>query len=79
MNSHGTAAHELWLCIQSTGASIQCGFLNVSFDPLMPNIGIIEHLAKSVTWNGSFCNRTTNWWDVISHKRNIKNFDLTEW
>jgi hypothetical protein len=47
MNSHGTAAHELWLCIQSTGASIQCGFLNVSFDPLMPNIGIIEHLSKS--------------------------------
>ena len=49
------------------------GSLNVSSDLLMLNICIIEHLSNEsdMEWNESFCNRTTNWWDVISHERSI--------
>ena len=65
MSSHGTTGHELWLDI--------CGSLNVSSDPLMPNICIIEYISNEsdMKWNESFCTRTTNWWDVISHERSI--------
>jgi hypothetical protein len=46
MSSHGATGHELWLDI--------CGSLNVSSDPLMSNICIIEHLSNEsdMEWNG---------------------------